>query len=117
MPFALDPVFGCRIWTGRLDRDGYGFHGKSRAHIVAWTAEHGPIAEGLEVEHICRRRACVALCHLELVTRSENELRKSWRYRARRKTCKLGHDLSVNAVVTPEGGRVCRACAREQAAP
>lgn len=112
MSTERDPVFGCELVTSRLDRDGYGFHGKTRAHLHAWTNEHGPIAEGMELDHMCRRRNCVALHHLELVTRSENEKRKSWRYRAKRKLCPVGHDLQTNGVVTPEGGRVCRACNR-----
>jgi hypothetical protein len=106
-----DP-FGCDLVTHRLDRDGYGFHGGSRSHIVAWVAANGPIPEGLEVEHMCRRRACKAVHHLELVTRSENELRKSWRYVLKRKTCPKGHDLKVNRVITPERGIVCRQCNR-----
>jgi hypothetical protein len=107
---VIDPLFGCRLATGRLDREGYAFHGKTRAHIAAWVAERGSIAPGLELDHLCRRRNCTALHHLELVTRSENERRKSWRYRARRSHCAAGHELAVHAVVTPEGGRVCRAC-------
>jgi len=109
--------FGCELATGRLDRDGYAYHGKSRAHIVAWVAKHGPVQPGLELDHMCRRRHCCALHHLEPVTRSENELRKSWRYRAKRTRCPRGHDMSgARAAVTPEGGRVCRTCNREVAA-
>lgn len=113
MSVERDPVYGCELSTGRRDRDGYAFRGSTRAHIAVWVAAHGPIAEGMELEHMCRRRHCVALHHLELVTRSENEKRKSWKYRARRTHCPRGHELAHNAVVTPEGGRVCRACNRE----
>jgi hypothetical protein len=113
MSTERDPIFGCELATGRTDRDGYAWHGKSRAHIVAWIAQHGAIMRGMEIDHLCRRRHCTALHHLELVTRSENEKRKSWRYRARRAHCQRGHDLATNGIVTPEGGRVCRACNRE----
>ncbi len=107
-----DPIFGCELATGRRDRDGYAFYGKTRAHIHAWVAAHdgARIEPGKELDHLCRRRHCVALHHLELVTRSENELRKSWRYRARIKWCPRGHRMELYAIVTPEGGRVCRAC-------
>jgi hypothetical protein len=108
-----DPVFGCELWTGRLDAEGYAYHGRSRAHIVAWERANGPVPEGKELDHLCRRRHCVALHHLEMVTRRENELRKSWRYRAKRVRCPDGHELAVHDIVTPEGGRVCRACNRE----
>jgi len=112
MSTERDPIYGCERWTGKLDKDGYGFHGRSRAHIVAWERERGVVASGLELDHLCRRRNCVALHHLEPITRGENEKRKSWRYRARRTHCPAGHELAVNRIVTPEGGAVCRACNR-----
>jgi hypothetical protein len=111
-----DPVFGCELWTGRLDRDGYGFHGQSRAHLVAWSLAHGPLPEDRELDHLCRRRRCVALHHLEQVTRIENEKRKSWTYRIQRALCPRGHDLKLHRQVTPERGIVCRACNREAGA-
>lgn len=113
MSAERDPIFGCLLATGRRDRDGYAFHGRTRAHIAAWTAEHGAIVDGRELDHLCRRRYCIALHHLELVTRTENEKRKSWRYRARRTRCPRGHELATNGIVTPEGGRVCRQCNRD----
>lgn len=113
MSTERDPVFGCELSTGRRDRDGYAYHGRSRAHIVAWIAAHGQLADGLELDHLCRRRHCQALHHLETVTRSENERRKSWRFRARRERCPRGHELARTRIVTPEGGIVCRSCNRE----
>jgi hypothetical protein len=113
-----DPVFGCELVTSRLDKDGYAYHGLSRAHIVAWEAAHGarPLDEGKPkpIDHLCRRRNCRALHHLELVTKRENELRKSWRYRAAIKRCPRGHSME-HALVTPEMGRLCRTCANEVA--
>lgn len=113
---AIRDQFGCELATGRLDRDGYAYHGKSRGHIVAWVAKHGPVQPGLELDHMCRRRHCSALHHLEAVTRSENERRKSFAYRVKRKTCARGHELAIHGVMTPEGGRVCRVCNREHGA-
>lgn len=112
----IDPIFGCDLAEGRLDSEGYAFHGKTRAHTVAWVAANGPVPEGMELDHTCRRRHCRATHHLELVTRGENEKRKSWRYRSRRTMCPRGHDLKLNGIVTPEGGRVCRQCNREAGA-
>lgn len=108
-----DLVFGCELSTGRKDREGYAFHGKTRAHIAAWEAANGPVPDGLELDHLCRRRACCAVHHLEPITRSEQEKRKSWAYRAKRARCPRGHELDVNRQVTPEGGIVCRACNRK----
>lgn len=113
MSSERDPIFGCDLVTSRLDREGYAFHGSSRAHIVAWTNERGPVPEGFEIDHLCRRRNCRALHHLELVTRGENEKRKSWKHRAKRTRCPRGHDLVANRAVTPEGGITCRTCNRE----
>jgi len=109
--------FGCELVTSRLDSWGYAYHGKSRAHIVAWVERHGPLplsasGEPLQLDHWCRRRNCRALHHLEPVTRSENQKRKSWAYRCRIKVCPRGHSMD-GAVVTPEMGRVCRTCNKE----
>lgn len=105
--------FGCDIASGRLDYDGYAFHGRTRAHIVAWVAVNGPVPEGMVIDHGCRNRACKAEHHLEAVTQSENELRKSFRYLLKRKTCKRGHDLVINRVITPQRGITCRQCNRD----
>ncbi len=107
-PVRVDPTFGCWLWTGPVDRDGYGRIGRELAHRAFWKATRGPIPTGMEIEHTCRRRAC--LRHLELLTRSQQERRKAWRNRVRIERCPEGHDLRLQAQVTPEGGRVCRAC-------
>lgn len=112
MTTRRDPVFGCLVWTGRLDREGYGFHGKDRWHRVAWARTNGPIPSGMEPDHLCRERACGEPVHLELVTRAENERRKAWAWRARRQTCPRGHSMA-GAVITPGGGRLCRTCQHE----
>lgn len=108
----IDPVFGCDLVLGPLDRDGYGTVGRQRTHIVAWVEANGPVPESMELDHTCRRRNCRALHHLELVTRSENEKRKSWKYRAKQTHCPHGHTMA-DALVTPEGGRLCRSCEKE----
>lgn len=105
-------VFGCILHPER-DRDGYGRIKGRLAHVVAWEKANGPVPEGMTVDHLCRRRACRRLVHLELASRSQQEQRKFWSVRARRKTCAQGHDLRINAAVTPEGGRVCRKCNQE----
>jgi len=109
---TLDTTFGCVIASGRVDRDGYAFHGKTRAHIHAWTEAGRSIPEGMELDHLCRRRNCKALHHLELVTRSENEKRKRFGHRLKWK-CPKGHDMTTNRAITPEGGVTCRTCNRE----
>jgi hypothetical protein len=113
MSSTFDPVFGCDLVTSKLDKDGYAYHGTSRAHIVAWVAVHGPVPEGLVIDHLCRRRNCRAVHHLEAVKQSENLKRIAWRHRRRIVTCQRGHDMGTNRVITPEGGIVCRQCNRD----
>lgn len=114
--YDVDPVFQCWNWTGKLDRDGYPvvWRGRkpSRAHRVVYELECGAVPEGKALDHMCRNRMCVAPHHLEPVDQSENELRKAWRYRARRTTCSKGHSMAT-AMMTEWGGLVCRQCNEE----
>lgn len=47
-------------------------HGTPLAHRQAWIDEHGPIADGLEVMHLCNNKACINVEHLRLGTHAEN---------------------------------------------
>ena len=113
IPHHPDPTFGCHRYSGRKDKDGYGRLGNELAHRVAWERVHGPVPEGQFLDHLCRRRDCIRLAHLEIVDRRENERRKRWRYRVKRERCAAGHDLRRFGMVTPEGGKVCRVCNKE----
>lgn len=68
--------YGCWIWKGYLQPNGYGkaFDGKKvrMAHVVVWEAANGPVPDGLDLDHLCRNRACVRPDHLEPVTRAVN---------------------------------------------
>jgi len=114
-PIEHDPVYGCWLWTGDLDADGYGrrWQGKVKelAHHVVWRALRGRVHEGLTLDHLCRRRNCVAPHHLEAVTRRENEKRKRLAYRRDELlTCPAKHSLYQHGRRTPEGGHVCLLC-------
>lgn len=69
----------CWVWQGRLNKDGYGrvqVKGKTiRAHRYFFEELIGPIPEGLQLDHLCRVRACVNPDHVEPVTNSANQLR------------------------------------------
>ena len=109
----MSDQYGCILASGRLDRDGYAFHGKTRAHIHAWTQANGPVPDGLVLDHACNQRHCKAVHHLEPVTQTENLKRRNWRYRIKLKRCPRGHDLKLHGIVTPAKGYVCRQCNRE----
>jgi hypothetical protein len=71
-------VTPCYIWTGATNQAGYGTvrereTNRTRdAHRLIWERERGPLPAGLELDHLCRVRACVRLDHLEPVTHREN---------------------------------------------
>ena len=71
----------CLVWTGRLTDGGYGLvhHNgtRVRAHRYAWQRVHGPIPDGMQIDHICYNRACVNIQHLRLATHAENTRNRS----------------------------------------
>lgn len=70
----------CLIWQGSLNDRGYGMSssgGRRLAHKVQWETVHGPVPDGLELDHLCRQRDCVNPAHLEPVTHAENMRRSS----------------------------------------
>lgn len=71
----------CWLWTGALS-SGYGrigigpsSAGLDYAHRISYRLHHGPIPEGLFIDHLCRVRRCVNPAHLEAVTQAENNRR------------------------------------------
>lgn len=54
----------CWLWTGRINKDGYGVFGVSGsqwalAHRYAWTLKHGPVPATKKILHRCQARNCV----------------------------------------------------------
>ena len=111
----------CWPWTGALNGSGYGVisRGGSRvrgdviknalAYRAAWELTNGPVPEGLELDHLCRNKACCNPAHLEPVTHEENMRR------AMRTHCIHGHEFTeVNTrwQKLPNGrfSRVCLTC-------
>jgi hypothetical protein len=116
----------CWVWTASRTPAGYGQIANNdrvlvTAHRWAWEQENGPVPDGLELDHLCRNRACVRTSHLEAVTGAVNaqrglkgDLKPS---APLREVCANGH------LMTPEnrfsrkdgtGRKVgCRQCSRD----
>lgn len=69
---------GCWLWTGCLDKAGYGqinkgaHAGNLRAHRASWLLAHGSIPRGVHVLHRCDNPPCVRPSHLFLGNDGDN---------------------------------------------
>ncbi len=104
----------CWLWTGGTNGTGYGHmtlnnRKNAYAHRLAYEFAHGPIPEGLTIDHLCRVRLCVNPAHLEPVTFLEN-IKRATPYRIK-SHCKQGHEYNeVNSHRYFYYGKVFRQC-------
>lgn len=117
----------CWVWTGALTGSNYGAftdraistarRGFVLAHRWSYQAAHGPIPDGLHLDHLCRNPPCVNPAHLEPVTVAENLLRSDIApstINGAKTHCPQGHPYSPeNTRITPQPGRECKECRRE----
>lgn len=129
----------CLLFKGNVGRKGYGktyFMGKHLlAHRVVYEKWHGPIPNGLHVDHDCHNWAsregkcaggpsclhkrCVNPSHLRAVTCGENLRAPMPRCGPRKTHCPRGHQYSsgnTTAYINARGAmqRSCKTCEHER---
>ena len=115
----------CWEWDAGRFSSGYGafrapdFDGRhrlQRAHRYAYEAFVGRVPADLDLDHLCRNRACVNPAHLEPVTRKVN-VRRGLEARGLSTHCNRGHAFtSENTIARKNGRRACRLCKKARAA-
>lgn len=114
-----EPNTGCFLWTGAIQKDGYGIltnKGRSLlAHRAAWEVKHGPVPHGMLALHKCDVPWCVnADSHLYLGTQFENmrdSVRRKRHCNSKKTHCKRGHALSGETLYSyVNKGRPARNC-------
>lgn len=106
---------GCIEFAGGKNSDGYGIVWNGQRQVPAHRASYellvGSIAEGLEIDHLCRNVACVNPGHLEPVTHLENVRRG---LRNLKGVCSKGHAIEGDNLYlnVKSGQRVCKECRR-----
>lgn len=110
----------CWVWQGATT-NGYGRIRVAGVllivHRLVYELVVGPVPDGLDLDHLCRVRACCNPAHLEPVTRRENLLRgQGATARAHADACHRGHpfDEANTRLERTHGGRYtvrrCRRC-------
>lgn len=118
----VDPATDCWLWTAGLANGGYGkFKANGRTHLAhRWYYEdlYGAVPAELQLDHLCRVRACVNPNHLEPVTGRENLLRGDTfqAANAAKTHCPKGHPLAGDNLLVSGARRYCRTCRRAQTA-
>ena len=117
-----EPMSGCHLWIGCVNRYGYGkirVNGRQiAASRAAWIAAKGAIPPGLWVLHRCDNPPCVNPDHLFLGDRTANTRDMIAKGRDRGVStlcramthCKRGHPFNERNTVRRKTGRECRAC-------
>lgn len=118
---------GCWQWTGCISPDGYGLISLGRrsagdkrlrsVHRTAYEILVAAIPDGLQIDHLCRNRACWNPSHLDPVTPKVNTHRglTAAAFNAIKTHCPQGHAYDEGNVQTWNNHRACRLCRRMKA--
>jgi hypothetical protein len=126
----VDTSGDCWLWTGHVDKDGYGMVRRNKKNMRAsryavYLATGKYVPPGMVVMHdVCDNPPCVRYSHLKVGTQSEN-IASSYRKgrsvspNSGKTSCKRGHPLSGdNLYVIPStGSKSCLTCKRMQRDP
>lgn len=109
----------CLVWPDALSQ-GYGkvsYRARVwRVHRLLYIELVDTIPPSLEIDHLCKVRACANVAHLEPVTHEMNVLRgdSPLALHARKTHCVHGHEFVGDNVIpifrNGRPGRECRAC-------
>ena len=132
LPFSLLPLRfwrkvhaapnGCWVWIGAQTNRGYGtawmpHHNPQRAsaHRLTYEIWADTIPASLEIDHLCRNKACVNPAHLEAVSHRTNVHRGDMT-KLRVTHCPMGHEYAgANLYIRPDNGnRDCKRCQRKR---
>lgn len=116
-----EPNLGCWLWLGGVSKEGYArgrLDGKGGfIHRLTYERLVGPIAPGLQLDHLCRVRCCINPRHLEPVTARINTLRGLTLPAANvlKTACPAGHPYDADNTWWRGRQRNCRACSAARA--
>ena len=118
----IDKTNSCWLWTGTLNRDGYGIYQGKIAHRIAYIKANGEYPANTVTDHLCRVRNCVNPDHLEAVSIGENVRRGRVSAVVKQRHasvthCRAGHEFTPDNLYLETGKdgyqrRHCKLCVK-----